>query len=289
MNRVVISSDRNLDYAFFTPVISLLWGTRGYRPLLLLVGEAAEWVADPRLRLALERSREVGAEVYFVPRCGGVRTSAVAQVARIFGASAPGVTEDDYLLVSDADMLPLGSWVGGGRDKSKDLQLYYSNAYDQSTYVHYPMCYVGATAKIWRDVTGCLAHEARSSGSRPVALEEAVEEGLQGVPQDEAGAWNYDERLLGQMISRWRGEHPTKVQEISRTFVEGEWRIDRSDWDATMVRVRERGSLAGVADAHVPRPGFAGENWLRVREVLALALSVEHLVWVDDYRARWVA
>ena len=167
MNRAVISSDRNLDYVFFIPITSRFWVLRGYRPLVFLVGDAAEWIADPRLRLALERTRETGAEIYFVPEIEGVRTSTVAQVSRIFAAAAPGVADDDYIIVGDADMLPLGPWVGGGRNPGKGLQIWYSNAYDQSEYPHWPMCYVGAEARVWREVVGCLAHEEREAGARP--------------------------------------------------------------------------------------------------------------------------
>ena len=107
--------------------------------------------------------------------------------------------------------------------------------------------------------------------------------------QDADGAWNYDERLLGGMVAAWLGDlGRDRVHEIPRTFVEGEWRIDRSDWEGALAKAEERGSLAGFADAHLLRPGYTEENWPRVRRLLRMALCSEDIAWVDDYRERWV-
>lgn len=284
MNRAVISSDKNLDYAFFSPIVSLLWGRMGYRPLVFFVGAIAEWFSDRRLRLALERSREAGAEIHFIPVVEGRCTSTVAQVVRIFGASVSGIQDGDYLITSDMDMFPLGSWVGGGRRPGQDLQIWYANAYDQ-TYPHWPMCFVGAEARIWKEIVGRTT----------------LVEALRDTPEDQDGAWNYDEKFLGGLIARWAKarvaglpgvqdpiwDNP-HVQPISRLFVEGEWRIDRSDWDGAMAHVEARGSLAGVADAHVLRPGYTADNWPRIRRVLEMALPQEQLAWVDDYYKNWM-
>lgn len=273
MNRAILSSDKNLDYAFFAPITSLLWVRMGYRPLVFLVGTVAEWIADPRLRLALEWSREVGAEVHFVPEVEGMRTSTVAQIVRIFGAFASGIGKDDYLVTGDVDMFSLGSWIGGGIDPYKDLQIWYSNAYDQSEYPHWPMCYIGAKAKTWWEIVG--------DGD----LLDLLAAAMGGCPKDESGAWNWDERLLGGLIAKWNRSERTQF--IPRTFVEGEWRIDRGDWDGAMAELEKRGSLSGVADAHVLRPGFTAENWPRIRRLLEIALPSSQLAWVDQYVKKW--
>lgn len=270
MNYAVLGCDRNEEYSFLLPIVCLFWRRKGYRPLVLLVGESAEWLGDVGHRLEVERAREIGAEIYWLGNFKDVRTSTVAQCSRIFAAAMTGVEAGDLLVTSDVDMLPIGSWVGGGIDATKDLHLFYANAYDGSDYVHYPMCYVIAKAKVWKEIVG--------SSSLETMLAEA--------PVDENGSWNWDERWLGGAIEAWREKvGRDRVQEISRTFVEGEWRIDRSDWDGAMAETK--GSLRGVADAHVIRPAHTIENWPRLRPLLALVLSDSDLAWVDDYHRKW--
>ena len=97
MNRVVLACDVNPSYAFTIPIACLAWSVRGYRPLLLLVGEPSEWLDVRHLRLAVHRAREVGAEIYWLGNFSGSRSSTAAQCSRIFAASAPGIADDDFL------------------------------------------------------------------------------------------------------------------------------------------------------------------------------------------------
>ena len=299
MNRAVIASDSNPDYSFYLPIVSLFWRLLNYRPLVLLVGSADAWMADPRLCLAVERAREVGAELYFLGDFQNVRTSTAAQMARIFGALAPGVELDEYLLISDMDMVPLGSWIDqAGGD---GLTVLYANAYSQSEYVHYPMCYVGARAAVWHDVVMGSYDAPTVDLSR---LRAALAGALSQAPEDVDGAWNYDERYLGARIAAWRERpdiaYPLDAQErvsaiihpvtlVDRDFSEGQWRIDRSSWDETMARVRKRGSLDGAADAHLPRPGWTEEWWPRILPLLEMALPERFVRWVCEYREAWCA
>lgn len=268
--RVVLSSDLNSMYSFFAPLSTLLWTLRGYRPILFLVGTASKWHADAQARLALEHSREVGAEIYFVPEVEGVRTSTVAQIVRCVASALRHVDDQDYLLTSDIDMFPLGPWVGGNRDTSRSFQIYFSNAYSDP--VHWPISYLGGKAKAWREMMGCERGQ----------LEKALYQALEHAPKDEVGAWNWDEKYVSRKIADWR-EFPN-VQMIDRTFVKGEWRLDRSGWDEGWNHLN--GSLDGVADAHLPRPGY-DENWSRIRPILECVLSPDRLKWADAYHRAW--
>ena len=112
--------------------------------------------------------------------------------------------------------------------------------------------------------------------------------GGEDVPEDTTEAWNFDEQYLGRLIAEWRKTHPFQVQEIDRSPArKGEWRLDRSGWEAGLQLLEERGrTLAGVADAHLIRPGY-GENWLRLRPLLEMALTPTQLAWADSYHDEW--
>ncbi len=275
--RAVIGCDLNVNYSFFLPLCCLMWRRQGYVPLLFLVGDPAEWLDNPQHRLEVERSREAGAEIYWVGNFEGARSSTVAQCSRIFAAAAPGVQDEDLIMTSDADMLPIGSWVGDGVDDGIDdsgnaLHIFYANAYEGSDYEHYPMCYLAAKAKVWRQIVG------------QDSLHDGLTRVLDDAPEDSTGAWNWDEKWLGGAIFAWKvigGD----VRRVDRQFVKGEWRLDRFEWDRSVAILET--TLDGIADAHLPRPGF-GENWSRIRPVLALALTRDELTWLDAYHEAWM-
>lgn len=274
--RVVLSSDENEEYSFFAPLTCLLWVLRGYRPILLLVGEEAEWKADPRRWLAVERAREIGAQTVFIGSYPGYRTATIAQVARLFAAALPDVAPADYLITSDVDMWTLGAWVDEVRDEARPVHLYCANAWPyMEQEVRFPICYVGANASAWCSFMNI-------NGGLREALAAVLAENASdcGVDVSIKVAWYFDERLVGRRLAAWsrfaeRQEIPRDIQAF------GQLRLDRSQWYAVE-------SIAGFADAHLPRPGFIDENWHRIRPLLALSLSFDHLAWVDGYRDEWM-
>ena len=270
--RAVIGCDHNPAYAFYLPIVCLAWRRRlGASPLVLLVGTAAEWLSHPLTRSALERSRETGAEIWFVPEVPGVKTCTVAQVARIYACAVPTLRDDERLVTTDADMLPVGQWVAASKDPPGGLTVRYANAYADEVHEtgrpHWPMCYVSGSVKTWREITGTTPGDFA-----------AISRALESCPKDEQQAWSFDEFHLSELIAR-RG-HGTQF--IDRTFAEGEWRIDRSGWEEGLREANLRSySLFGVADAHMPLPG--PDNWSRMTWIIAQAFSDNDLVWVKEY------
>jgi len=275
MKRVILGCDTNLDYAFSLPIACLAWRKRGWLPTIIFAGDVADWMREPRLYLVASRCRELGAEATWVGRFSEVsRTSTVAQCSRLLGHLVPGIESGDDLITSDADMIPVGPWVGGRALEPGTFQSYYANAYAGEGIPHWPICYLRAEASTWAEVMG--------GGT----LREALADLLSLAPSDSTGAWNFDEHEFGRRLVAWGG-YATRARFVDRRFVEGEWRIDRCGWNDAMGEVSRRGSLQGVADAHIIRPGWTDENWPRLRWLLTLLFSSDQMAWVDEYREAW--
>ncbi len=275
----VLSSDKNALYSFFAPLTCAVWRARGYTPLLLHVGDEGTWVCDRFLRVVYEHCIAAGAKVVFLGDHPGHRPATVAQVSRLF-ALQYGVQPDDYLLTSDIDMWPVGEWVGGAIDETKLLQLYYANAHDDEGRVHYPMCYIGACAAVWRVImerggaehldAALVLSAARPPSERYGDVVHRV--GNDNIPLD---LWNFDETYFGECLAKWEG-YPSRCQMIARDMERlGEKRIDRSAWEDVR-------SLAEYADAHLPRPGFTANQWPRVRRLFSMILP-DQARWAGRY------
>ena len=75
--------------------------------------------------------------------------------------------------------------------------------------------------------------------------------------------------------------HRARRLRCYRTFAEGEWRVDRSGWNEGLTEVTSRGSLTGVADAHMLLPGPA--KWVEVLPLIEQAFNGDDLAWVKEY------
>jgi len=271
----VIAVDTHPWYAFYAPLTAMVWSARGWCPLVIFVGDEEVWDGDPRAQIVRDRCCDVpDSRIARVDAIDGFRSATWAQVVRLFAAEIESIDSSDYLLTSDADMWPLGDWVGGGRDDNKDLQIYYSNAHrtEPGARPHFPMCYLGARVSAWREIVGPSPEFTVVKAAGEARLDGPVHRiGGEEIPLD---VWNLDETVFGEFMLNWPG-YPSRCQLIERDMTKvGQKRLDRAGWV-------ELDNLDGYADAHLPRPGSSAENWPRVRRLFDLATGEGE--WADDY------
>jgi hypothetical protein len=254
--RVLFSSTLDTLYSMFLPIATEAWNACGWQPTALLIGAAHEWAERAEFLLA----RRFGLDVIFIPRIEGFADSTVAQVGRLFPHQLLGgrwpVADGDYVMTGDVDMIPLSAthWATPG----DGVTVWYGNAYPAEP-PRYPLCNLGATCAVWKEVMG------------KETLEGCLRGGL-GANADAKTAWNYDELLAGRRIRSWSG-FPGRLHVVSR---EGAAPLrDRADRVAWPTKIRP-----GLVDAHLPRP--AGPHAELIRDLLRVYYP-EMLSWFPDY------
>lgn len=122
---VIFSSDDNLDYSEFAPLVSEMWETLGFEPFYA----------------------KIGSEDF--PLIEGVESSLQAQIVRLY---APKLFPDRVVLISDIDMLPFNQNYFWSKlpKKRDDIVIYSSDAYDGK---RYPMCYISAYGKTFSSIS----------------------------------------------------------------------------------------------------------------------------------------
>ncbi len=170
------------------------------------------------------------------------------------------------------------------RDPDKKVQLFYANAYQhQKNEVMYPICYIGATVPVWKDIM-----KLRSGDVRQTILSQldqaTAEYGTEWNAPGYGVQWYYDQKLFGRRIAAWPG-HPKDCQKINRPpdrqFLAD--RLDRGRW-----KFNSKADLQGMIDAHILRPGFSDENWPRLKVLLEALLTKEQVRWVEMYKQQFV-
>lgn len=270
---VVTSANLNHDYAFYVPIIAAMWMRLGYRPIVFLVGSSEEWKAHPFGSIALREARSRGAVIHFTKRVDGYAESTVAQTVRLAGGCVPFVRDDDYVLTTDVDMLPLSRefWSKPLEGGAK-VDILFANAYEGERRPHWPICYIGMSRVSWEHLLGTYPNH-----------DEAVWSWLNGnldkeaVAKDAMVGWCFDEYFVSQRIAEASSSKEWKIRAVDRVKAGAGWpasRIDRGAWGETFSACTgyNGDALAIKADAvdcHAPRPGYGDVAWReRVRPLL---------------------
>jgi len=214
MTRVIISHDIGGKFSHMAGLVAEQWRGLGFSPHVNAVGPEG-WL--------------------------GIPVGHVAKISRMISASElPGIS-----ILSDADMLPLRRQefdflVNAVTRWDKSLYCYGADAYASWAQGRFPICYLAADQRIWRDIVNPL-HLAR-----PALLE--TWRGLRG--DGKADPWRApfsDESLLAELLRRWTGD----VIGINRGWTDGiaDARLDRSCWRVDPARL----ASGEYIDAHMPR------------------------------------
>lgn len=277
----VISADLNPRYAFFLPLTTLFWNEIcNARTLIVAVGTAQEWQADPFGRLVLQTVRDwrLRCEFLHVPKSDLLSPGNLAQVMRIWGLTQAA---DGFCITSDADLLPLRkTYFSYPRDTRKS-DLYLWNADHYSPNLRYTMGYIGASADIWREIVGLRTQDEAVAFFRREY--ERLSPGFDGsLPASSGnGVWWNDEAILTELIANWCG-YPERCAFIRSAFYTFRRRLHwnrMGAWEGFHPR-----QASWYVDAHLIRDTW--EEWQYV-EPLVKACVPAVLHDVASYVKRW--
>jgi hypothetical protein len=268
-NRIVVSTDQNAMYSWFVPLSCLMWrDVVGFKPLVLTVGPVDGWILD--------RAASVGADICAVPSIDGVGSAGLAQLCRLYAYLLNAAEDDDYLLTVDIDAWPMQRAIF--QPSGADLDLMYPGWCLPNAY---PIGYIGAKKRIWREVMGVADGDIKQAVMALWKQDEVSRRRLEMPTADPF--FNYDELLVTDRIRAWQHEYPTRL--THETIRQGSNplpdRLDRIAWPDSPCH-------EGMVDAHLLRPGWLPENWVRIRPLLEQLLSPHWLQWADGYRDEWV-
>ena len=268
---MTLSANQQGDYAFLLPISAMVWRKIAkYEPICLLTEGREDW-DTPTGRVVVDMIGRLELRKHYIGRIKPpYRTSVQAQCSRQHIALHKQYdAEEDYILTADVDMWPLAEWWFNKQDWSKDVHVWYANAWG---YRWYTTGYIGMKVKTWREVMKYIA-----SGDLAPVMEAALEKHL--TPErDTWQEWWFDEHYFTSRLKAWSG-HPDRIQFMERSGGPPLDRVDRSNW--TM-------STDGKVDAHVLRPATSQENLPRVMELAAKLLSPNEMEMVNGFVKRYM-
>lgn len=200
--------------------------------------------------------------------CPVDKQATYAQCSRLYGAALDDVAMEETLITADADMCVFDRkyWQGYngypgvtviGRDLTPERQ--------------YPMCYISMDATTWREV---MEIRLRS-------YQQCLDDLLADIECENfrGNYWGKDQETIHDAI--WRVPTPQYLHFVDRAAPGTQFATRRADRDGWVVS-------PDIIDAHLPRPGYTEENFLRIRNLFHTMYPEADHSWMTEYRNEYV-
>lgn len=202
---VVVSTNNNPDYYFYSPYIRKAWNKLGWEVCCMITSDVDPMVIDADY-------------ICVFPDVEGIRKETIAQASRLYAAHFFTGSPDTLLMTSDMDLLPLSDYWKPEQDRITNY------GHDLTGHTFFPMGYTAMSVDNWIKIMN-ITHDIKAD-----MLRDVTEIGLATSDKWEDW-WNHDWTLLtkrlkpyqqsGDLKSIERGKRPNSY------FAKG--RIDRGD------------------------------------------------------------
>lgn len=176
---IVLAVDAAPTYAIYLPLVVRLWRRLGYHALVQIHDQGWD---TPFGGLVLDETAAMGAHIAPLAECPPLGVANTMRCSRLVAAAGHGLAGDDFLLTADVDMIPLSRTFF---DRSEELIVYrgLGDIWMQPSApippappsvmrtggMRFPMCYSGATTRLWREMLPLIVGDRFASLERVIA------------------------------------------------------------------------------------------------------------------------
>jgi hypothetical protein len=261
--KAVISSTHDNQYFFYLPIVTWLWNKLGVGVVCFMPKPRVDDINFLNLVSRFAQFHEFNQLSFFdAPEH---KEATYAQCSRLYAATL-NLPEDEVLVVSDIDMAVFNTdlfHTGGG--------FFNIVGYDLVPDNQYPMCYLVATVKAWRDT-----FELKNGG-----LQESLDSLLGGIECDNfrGNYWAKDQEEAHNKIKLG------KRAMIARARPGTQFATNRLDRDDAFILER---LSPDIIDYHMNRPGYTDDNFEKIITIIKYFYSNDDLQWMIDYRNEYL-
>jgi hypothetical protein len=219
---IILSVNDNIEYLFYIPLVCWSWEQIGCTPILFFNRDRSNDGIDNPLRDIEQLTIDAGGgkgnvltrRVESIP---GYRSDTVTQISRLYAACLPFIEEDDYIMTGDIDMMALSNYWEFDAEK---ITVWGD---DLTGYKHYPICYIGAKKKKWKQFMKLDFSDYN------VLIKRDLDSSPEAKSPDFYDFWFVDQNVITSNIKNFgEGIIPEHRGQYSNGYAR--WRVDRGDW-----------------------------------------------------------
>lgn len=264
--KAIISTTYDSKYLFFLPITTFLWNKLGvdvicFVPYSDYMGaEAKNQIPAQIMRDSLVRYN-LRCELHYF-KAPEHKQATYAQCSRLYGACLD-LPEDEVLVSSDIDMglFQVPPYIDGFTIFGSDL----------TPPNQYPMCYISAKVKDWRNAFGLHNKTYQQALDELLAHEEC--EHFRG------NMWGRDQETSYNKISQNQSLHLVKRAKDGTQFAS-----KRYDRDNSFILDR---LSPDMIDYHFNRPGYEDANFDIIMKIIEFHYPHEDLTWMKEYQQQY--
>lgn len=285
---IILSVNDNIEYIFYVPLVAWSWARLGWTPVLLYNRSVENQGSEHPMRnleqLTLDSNPYSLMHTWPVKTIEGYRSDTITQISRLYAACLHFIEDEDYIMTGDIDMMALSDYWEFDRDK---ITVWGD---DLTGYKHYPICYIGAKKKKWKQFMNLDLDN----------YNELIKRDLDTLPQakdvDFYKFWFSDQDLVTKRIKDFNeGIIPEHRGQYANGYAR--WRVDRGDWhlnhekfvDAHLHRdiFKVFWELKDEESERVKKSTLYTKKWNQTMDLLLKLWPNENWQWFVDYSIQY--
>ncbi|CAF2505476.1 unnamed protein product [Rotaria sp. Silwood2] len=290
------SDSYTILYCYYLPYVALAWRRIGFEPFIFLVGSKKIFEKMPLVNLL---KTDLKIKYYFI-NVDSSHSISTSQIIRLFGGFISykyNTTKDLFILVADADLLPI-SRHRFEIDTNHTNYILAVNAYccpnEKLSYgkyqnIHYyPMSYVGMTKYLWKKIffplNNCYISSHITIDMMECCLKEKMNVTIRKNVIKGTKYWDIDQKLLSLLI--------VQAKDLYNTYVDKRDLGNRLDSNENFLS-SEFDSIHLYDDVHLPKKNehaiFNNQTWLVLRHMFSHLFHNETIQLLSRYHYQTVA
>lgn len=288
---------QNLQYAANAPLSAYIWRHHmNFQPIVFVVGN----VTLPHAKILVRAIEDAGAKVEIIEPIVNHSTATLAQIVRIAAFALPYISQNDYIITSDADIWPMSKTFWSSIfDFSKHFTIVNGEFFRGGIggEVGIAMCYVGGHALAWRAMIERSFHafpetlplnelQCNCSNQNHLSARQIALSILTAGKQFRKEKWNNaakggDQWYWDQIFITYAFRHAVKHFNASYHLGSGlgSRRLDRSGW-------RFAGNIESHTDAHLIFP--VSSDSVRQRLMVVWKAMFGNTSWPELYLTEYM-
>ncbi len=258
--KIILSTTVDDNYLFFLPITVWAWKQMGYEAVVIVPLNDSF-----KLKKVIDFTLVIcpSCKFCYLPDIGRYKESTIFQCARLYASAIywDGWSHDEYLLLSDIDMIPLSKEYFT-HDQTKINYI----GHDLTDFQHIPICYVGMSTSKWKEVMNI------GDG----LLEPEMKTGMAPFKDN----WGMDQDMLTDKMKAYGLEKCNSIHRGKLSSGQAKGRICRAyGFDI---------ETPSPIDAHMQRPGYEPQAFAQIIALIKKTWPSENVQWIVNYKNDYV-